>query len=255
MDYYYRRLFGNGAVASKFRLDVSSSVKLRPLDVRDGGKSPASDLSIKGGDDVVSQGSQPGSESSARSYNSPESTRNITTTIPALTARIQQNLPQTIRPIESADTHHSNNCNRCYRLKKKCLREYPKCSNCLKSGSDCEYVDRSTKRRRRASPIIPNEDGKDVFIHVEGEPSLRSSIEGPEKSERTSGARLTGSVSSSSSTRNGLISQSSTGISISSLLSEDRGRNFVGRISHKAARASASDSNSIEEEYLNVRPI
>lgn len=45
-------------------------------------------------------------------------------------------------------SHFANSCNRCYRLKKKCSREVPKCSNCSRLGSDCEYEDRRVKRRR-----------------------------------------------------------------------------------------------------------
>lgn len=50
-------------------------------------------------------------------------------------------------PIEFPSTHHSSNCIRCYRLKKKCSRTYPRCSNCIKSGSTCEYVNRQQKRK------------------------------------------------------------------------------------------------------------
>lgn len=50
-------------------------------------------------------------------------------------------------PIEFPTTHHSSNCIRCYRLKKKCTRTYPKCSNCTKSGSSCEYINRPQKRK------------------------------------------------------------------------------------------------------------
>lgn len=54
-----------------------------------------------------------------------------------------------IEKVESPDTHHPNNCNRCYRLKKKCSREKPSCGNCVKTRNECEYVLRSNKRRRR----------------------------------------------------------------------------------------------------------
>lgn len=45
-------------------------------------------------------------------------------------------------------SHFANSCNRCYRLKKKCSREFPRCSNCTRLGSDCEYEDKKAKRRK-----------------------------------------------------------------------------------------------------------
>ncbi|KAK6198788.1 uncharacterized protein RJT21DRAFT_122423 [Scheffersomyces amazonensis] len=60
-----------------------------------------------------------------------------------------ENDDQKNQPVEFPDTHHPNNCNRCYRLKKKCSREYPKCSNCSRTGNECEYIHRSNKRRKR----------------------------------------------------------------------------------------------------------
>ncbi|KAF3992354.1 hypothetical protein FT663_01191 [Candidozyma haemuli var. vulneris] len=51
-----------------------------------------------------------------------------------------------IVPLENGATHHPSNCTRCYRLKKKCSRTYPKCLYCLKAGSECEYVDRRGKK-------------------------------------------------------------------------------------------------------------
>lgn len=45
-------------------------------------------------------------------------------------------------------SHFPNSCNRCYRLKKKCSREYPVCSHCLRLGSDCEYENKRAKRRK-----------------------------------------------------------------------------------------------------------
>ncbi|KAG2735120.1 hypothetical protein G9P44_001334 [Scheffersomyces stipitis] len=59
-------------------------------------------------------------------------------------------------PIESPETHHPSNCIRCYRLKKKCSRQYPKCSTCTKGHFDCEYVTRSNKRKRRKKADLNN---------------------------------------------------------------------------------------------------
>lgn len=46
----------------------------------------------------------------------------------------------------AGQSHHSSNCVRCYKLKKKCSRTYPKCLYCLRTGSSCEYVDRKYKK-------------------------------------------------------------------------------------------------------------
>lgn len=86
MDYYYRRLMGNGTVTSKFR--ISSTPEQKP-------------------------------------------------TVLA---------PLKVVPVESGATHHPSNCVRCYKLKKKCSRTYPKCFYCTKAGSDCEYIDRKSKK-------------------------------------------------------------------------------------------------------------
>lgn len=51
--------------------------------------------------------------------------------------------------IETNGTHHLSNCVRCYRLKKKCSRTYPKCAYCLKSGSQCDYIDRRSKKHKK----------------------------------------------------------------------------------------------------------
>lgn len=38
------------------------------------------------------------------------------------------------------------NCQRCYRLKKKCSKEFPTCNYCARTRNDCFYVDRSKSR-------------------------------------------------------------------------------------------------------------
>lgn len=50
---------------------------------------------------------------------------------------------------ETPNTHYYNSCERCYRLKRKCLRELPECASCIKTKMLCVYVDRSQKRRKR----------------------------------------------------------------------------------------------------------
>ena len=55
------------------------------------------------------------------------------------------------KAVEFPETHHPYNCDRCYKLKKKCLRLYPECENCTKAGANCSYIDRSNKRRKKAN--------------------------------------------------------------------------------------------------------
>ncbi|CCE64332.1 hypothetical protein TPHA_0H01240 [Tetrapisispora phaffii CBS 4417] len=43
----------------------------------------------------------------------------------------------------------SYSCSRCRRLKKKCLRQMPKCSNCVASHYACEYIGRLPRRSKK----------------------------------------------------------------------------------------------------------
>lgn len=101
---------GNGTVASKFRLGTSAS----------NSRSPSGTPSLS------------------------QKARNEKTSVESYV----EVLPQK-NSVESPSTHHPNNCVRCYRLKKKCSRSYPRCLNCLKSGSVCDYVERNNKRTKR----------------------------------------------------------------------------------------------------------
>lgn len=105
MDFYYRRLMGHGAVASKFRLNVLAE--------------PA----------------------------------------------------HVLHEPENGETHHSSNCVRCYKLKKKCSRTYPQCLYCEKSGAPCEYVERRSKKRRPED--VHEEKGDQVeFRNIDVTPPL-----------------------------------------------------------------------------------
>lgn len=103
MEFCYRKLMGNGAVTSKFRLQQTSpEVEGREL---------------------------------------PD---------PAPIEDVQEKTTQSAdHTVEFSDTHHNSNCIRCYRLKKKCSRLYPKCHNCTRAGSSCDYVDRQNKRKKK----------------------------------------------------------------------------------------------------------
>lgn len=68
--------------------------------------------------------------------------------------------------VESPETHHPNNCNRCYRLKKKCSREKPSCANCQKTKNECEYVIRTNKRRKKETLVAPLEPKMAQLVSV-----------------------------------------------------------------------------------------
>lgn len=92
--------------------------------------------------------------------------------------------------IERPDTHHHNSCERCYRLKKKCLREKPECATCAKMKMSCEYVDRSHKRRKRedkgATPGGGGAESKEVNNASGGE--VNAEINEPKQSEPNRGS-------------------------------------------------------------------
>lgn len=80
-----------------------------------------------------------------------------------------------MKAVEFPETHHPYNCDRCYKLKKKCLRLYPECENCTKAGASCAYIDRSNKRRKKASHKIyddrVNFESESPTFHIVNEKS------------------------------------------------------------------------------------
>lgn len=55
------------------------------------------------------------------------------------------------------------NCDRCYRLKKKCLRNTPRCRNCERSGAECKYIDRRHKKTKKDDEPEKDEKSGDSF--------------------------------------------------------------------------------------------
>lgn len=90
------------------------------------------------------------------------------------------------KPVESSNTHHSFNCDRCYKLKKKCLRQHPECNNCKKAGAECAYIDRSNKRRKKTNSAA-YEDKIDFLDGKEHKESTTFRTVN-EKSEKTRGS-------------------------------------------------------------------
>lgn len=147
---YYRKLMGNGTVASKFRLHGVNLVQLNLSDIRCPpgkitGRFPTAQKEV--------------SDSAVFSLEKQEED-------PVLVNKRKQ-------PIEFPETHHSSNCVRCYKLKKKCSRAYPKCSNCSRTGSSCNYIERTTKKRKR--------DNDDETEEAEAEDGFLPSVSEEEK--------------------------------------------------------------------------
>lgn len=84
-----------------------------------------------------------------------------------------------MKAVEFPETHHPYNCDRCYKLKKRCLRVYPECENCTKAGASCAYIDRSNKRRKKASHKVyddrVNFESESPTFHIVNEKSNSSS--------------------------------------------------------------------------------
>lgn len=205
MDFYYRKLMGNGAITSKFRVSSlvgPTFIQLKQSNLR--GKAGDDELkndsnetsrSTSAGEQIVTSESSSivGSESTVTDKSESRDSSNESTleasdsieepvsriTIPSI-LELEANLNNSETPIETSKTHHPNNCNRCYRLKKKCSREYPKCSTCHKTGSECEYIIRSNKRRKRvdrADKVVFKVNGKYGGDLNEESPKKRSNFE------------------------------------------------------------------------------
>lgn len=112
MDVYYQKLMGNGTLASKFKLGAKAPhPSQQPLP-------------------LPSEQATPGMAHSQAA------------TAPAQTSAAQK--PPGV--VETPASHHELNCERCYRLKKKCSRNYPRCDYCVRSNTQCEYVNRKRKK-------------------------------------------------------------------------------------------------------------
>ncbi|PVH13849.1 uncharacterized protein CXQ87_001967 [Candidozyma duobushaemuli] len=72
-----------------------------------------------------------------------------------------------VAPVENGATHHPSNCVRCYKLKKKCSRTYPKCLYCTKAGSECEYIDRKVKKPCVEKAAVPKSVSIASLVHSE----------------------------------------------------------------------------------------
>lgn len=148
MDFYYRKLMGNGTITSKFKLNGSNTgtgtvIQLNQSNVRE----PLQKETVS---ETQTQGESVDSTDSAN-----------------------------VKAVEFPETHHPYNCDRCYKLKKKCLRLYPECENCTKAGASCAYIDRSNKRRKKTNQKVyddrVNFESESPTFHIVNEKSDNSS--------------------------------------------------------------------------------
>jgi hypothetical protein len=186
MEFYYRKLMGNGAIATKFRLNGNTPVgiQLKQSNLRE------QHLAIPNPEQIMPE---TGDKSvildkkvdEALPIKEPSGTVTITAKPETLAWGHHESQGRGIvfsingknEGVETPKTHHPNNCNRCYRLKKKCLREYPQCNNCGKSGNNCEYTTRNNKRRKRLQDTVgslvvissnnPSQESQQVYDIVE----------------------------------------------------------------------------------------
>ncbi|KAK6454058.1 uncharacterized protein RJT20DRAFT_131565 [Scheffersomyces xylosifermentans] len=156
MDFYYRKSMGNGTVASKFRLSAfPPSILSNQSNLRGSPKSTsATSFNSKSSKSPTTDAQRDAQTVISLNNNTKEKsedTLRITDSSDTSDDGVVSKKDVSLKPypVEFPETHHPNNCNRCYRLKKKCSREYPRCTNCSKAGCGCEYVTRSNKRRRR----------------------------------------------------------------------------------------------------------
>lgn len=165
----------------------------------------------------------------------------------------------TSNSIERPETHHPSNCVRCYRLKKKCTRSYPSCSNCARRGSPCEYIDRSIKKK--PSPPNPPKRKYSELPEAVPETSKKASTDEvpSDRSEDDQPAAevfhiLDESKSSSPNSTESLHLQTLNGsdtqvvahklVSISSLLSSDE---------HQLAKLNHHEKDSLQRNRRNTQ--
>ncbi|CAH2353250.1 hypothetical protein CLIB1423_10S00694 [[Candida] railenensis] len=169
MDYYYRKSMGNGAITTKFRLNYASPFQQTSSNLRQGVEE--AEVKGKAAEDSVPSGPSSTMDSESKVEKSAQPTSPSTAPKPAPeqikesedSSSVQATPLDTESSTKLVDpttgtpaTHHTSSCGRCYKLKKKCSREYPKCTNCTKSGVPCEYINRSNKRRKKLS-VAENE--------------------------------------------------------------------------------------------------
>lgn len=284
---------GNGAITTKFRLNYASPFQQTSSNLRQG----VEDAEVKGqaAEDGASSRSSSSidSESKAEKFAQPTSPSTAPRTAPEQKKESEDSSSVQAAPLATESstkavdpatgapaTHHASSCGRCYKLKKKCLREYPKCTNCTKSGVPCEYINRSNKRRKKLSvaenerligdinnkSFSKNGNGQkesEYFTEKEGAgSSLRNSLS--EEQEKELAAHKLVSISSLLSNEHSFNGNSRTTMipklpkteptNITSMRGGGPPLRFADKLDLQAIKKPGHSTN-LKEEFITMKPI
>ncbi|KAI5954791.1 hypothetical protein KGF57_003815 [Candida theae] len=164
MDFCYNRSMGNGTVASKFKL--TNKVQSNQSNLR----TPIAPKRSFEEDESTTVFETTTSTTTTN-------TNTTTTTSSSSTESNDRETEPTQENAENSSTHHPSNCNRCYRLKKKCTRAIPKCSHCERTGSQCEYVDRTKKRKKSSDGVIQSAKSDGQLIHIASADATQNEVD------------------------------------------------------------------------------
>ena len=222
MDFCYNKLMGNGTVASKFKL--TNKVQLNQSNLR----TPI--IPKRGFEDM---------ESAADTKNTKECNTEAS------------EVPEST---ESSLTHHPSNCNRCYRLKKKCTRTFPKCSHCERTGSECEYVDRTKKRKKTADSGTQLSKSDGQLIHIASADPVQTGVVA-HKLISVSSLLVTDQNEDQVKNREKFKHKkvATAALASSARRARDKERDNIDKINFKTTQ-QASTSN-IQEEFITMKEI
>ncbi|KAG5421920.1 hypothetical protein I9W82_001013 [Candida metapsilosis] len=222
MDFYYNKSMGNGTVASKFKL--TNKVQLNQSNLR----TPI--IPKRGFEDM---------ESAADTKDTKESNTEAN---------------EVSESTESSLTHHPSNCNRCYRLKKKCTRTFPKCSHCERTGSECEYVDRTKKRKKTADSGAQSSKSDGQLIHIASADPVQTGVVA-HKLISVSSLLVTDQNEDQVKNREKFKHKkvATAALASSARRARDKERDNIDKINFKTTQ-QASTSN-IQEEFITMKEI
>lgn len=157
------------------------------------------------------------------------------------------------------------NCDRCYRIKKKCLKEFPTCNYCAKTGNDCVYFARGIGRPKR----VTEQDHNGMIMSVEGDESGNSKGDNYNDDNDDDDANVNVNVNvglrSDSTTVQNIVPNTETpnSVTVSSLLSsekDDRYRRdykntklFNGLLLAKSFQKKQTESRNLNDEFMTIK--